>query len=55
MANFRGGVGIVIGTFVLTDEPVLEPPKLLKEALRKEGIAEEGVFEVLNIGESREY
>lgn len=45
----------VIGTWVLTDEPIMEPPVVLKEALRKDGIAEEGVFDVLDIGESREY
>ncbi|KAG0129320.1 putative Zn-dependent hydrolase/oxidoreductase family protein [Tuber indicum] len=48
-------LGIHWGTFVLTDEPVLEPPRLLKEALGKEGIEKEGVFDVLNIGETREY
>lgn len=47
--------GVGLGTFVLTDEPILEPPRLLKEALGKEGIEKEGVFDVLNIGETREY
>jgi N-acyl-phosphatidylethanolamine-hydrolysing phospholipase D len=28
-------LGDVVGTFVLTDEPVLEPPKLLAEALAR--------------------
>jgi len=51
----KKALGIHWGTFVLTDEPVLEPPRLLKEALGKEGIEKEGVFDVLNIGETREY
>lgn len=46
---------LMVGTWVLTDEPVMEPPVVLKEALKKDGIAEEGVFDVLDIGESREY
>lgn len=46
---------LVIGTWVLTSEPVMEPPVVLKEALKKDGIAEEGVFDVFHIGESREY
>jgi N-acyl-phosphatidylethanolamine-hydrolysing phospholipase D len=41
-----------IGTFVLTDERVLEPPEKLREALAEKNIAETGVFDVLNIGES---
>lgn len=46
---------LVIGTWVLTDEPIMEPPVVLKEALKKDGIAEEGIFDVFDIGESREY
>lgn len=42
------------GTWVLTEEDVLEPPKLLKEALKRKNIAE-GVFDVCDIGESREF
>lgn len=42
------------GTWVLTEEDVLEPPKKLKEALRKHDVPEEGVFDVCEIGESRE-
>ncbi|MCJ1396915.1 hypothetical protein MMC11_000106 [Xylographa trunciseda] len=48
-------MGIHWGTWVLTEEDVLEPPKILKQALRKSSIAEEGVFDVCNIGESREF
>ncbi|KAH8197192.1 hypothetical protein TruAng_008646 [Truncatella angustata] len=43
------------GTFILTTEDLREPPKLLKEALRRRGIPEEGVFDVCKIGESREF
>jgi len=48
-------LGIHWGTWVLTTEEVLEPPKKLKEALKWKGMPEEGVFEVCDIGESREY
>ncbi|KAI9831547.1 MAG: hypothetical protein M1819_004777 [Sarea resinae] len=48
-------MGIHWGTWVLTEEDVLEPPRLLKDALRKKGIAQEGVFDVCDIGESREF
>lgn len=48
-------MGIHWGTWVLTEEDVLEPPKLLKKALSKNGIAETGVFDVCEIGESREF
>ena len=48
-------MGIHWGTWVLTEEDVLEPPMLLKKALKRSGIAEEGVFDVCDIGESREF
>lgn len=48
-------MGIHWGTWVLTEEDVLEPPKLLRKALRWKGIPEEGVFDVCDIGESREF
>ncbi|KAK7556653.1 Zn-dependent hydrolase/oxidoreductase [Phyllosticta citricarpa] len=43
------------GTWVLTEEEVLEPARLLKKALTNSGIPEEGVFDVCDIGESREF
>ncbi|KAK0662388.1 N-acyl-phosphatidylethanolamine-hydrolyzing phospholipase D [Lasiodiplodia hormozganensis] len=46
-------LGMHWGTWVLTEEDVLEPPRLLKQALARKGIAEEGVFDVCDIGESR--
>lgn len=51
----RRALGMHWGTWVLTEEDVLEPPKLLKEALKKHEIPEEGVFDVCDIGESREF
>jgi N-acyl-phosphatidylethanolamine-hydrolysing phospholipase D len=51
----KRAMGIHWGTWVLTEEDVLEPPRLLKEALKKKSIAETGVFDVCDIGESREF
>lgn len=48
-------MGIHWGTWVLTEEDVLEPPKILEKALTRAGIAERGVFDVCEIGESREF
>ncbi|ODA75887.1 hypothetical protein RJ55_08528 [Drechmeria coniospora] len=48
-------MGIHWGTWALTMEEVLEPPKMLREALRRKGIAETGVFDVCDIGASREF
>lgn len=48
-------LGMHWGTWVLTEEDVLEPPRKLREYLRKEHIAEEGVFDICDIGESREF
>jgi N-acyl-phosphatidylethanolamine-hydrolysing phospholipase D len=53
--NCKRAMAIHWGCWVLTEEPVLEPPELLKQALKKKGIAEEGVFDICNIGESREF
>lgn len=43
------------GTWVLTEEDVLEPPRKLREALRLTGVEETGVFDIPDIGESRVY
>ena len=43
------------GTWVLTEEDVLEPPQKLREALKRHEIPEDGVFDVCDIGESREF
>lgn len=42
-------------TWVLTEEPVLEPSSLLKKALATSGLADTGVFDTCDIGESIEY
>lgn len=51
----KRAMGIHWGTWVLTEEDVLEPPQLLKKALRSKDIPEQGVFDVCDIGESREF
>ncbi|KAI0152710.1 Metallo-hydrolase/oxidoreductase [Xylariaceae sp. FL1272] len=51
----KRAMGIHWGTWVLTPEHPLEPPKVLKEALKRKGMPETGVFDVCNIGESREF
>ena len=50
--NARYSVGIHWGTFILTDEPVEEPPKRLLVALEKAGISEENFF-VMEHGETK--
>jgi len=50
--NARFSVGIHWGTFILTDEPVIEPPKRLLSALKKEGISKEKFF-VMKHGETK--
>jgi len=51
----KRALGMHWGTWVLTGEPVLEPPRLLKEALRRKNISEKGVFDVCDIGQSQEF
>ncbi|KAL4878669.1 beta-lactamase superfamily domain-containing protein [Aspergillus karnatakaensis] len=51
----RKALGMHWGTWVLTEEDVLEPPRKLKEALKKHEIPETGVFDICDIGESREF
>ena len=51
----KKALGMHWGTWVLTEEDVLEPPVKLKRALKKNNIPETGVFDVCNIGESREF
>ncbi|KAL5340124.1 beta-lactamase superfamily domain-containing protein [Aspergillus crustosus] len=43
------------GTWVLTEEDVLEPPRLLKEALKNHEYPGVGIFDICEIGESREF
>lgn len=51
----KRALGIHWGTWVLTQEDVLEPPQMLRKALKWKGLDEDGVFEVCDIGDSREY
>lgn len=51
----RRACGIHWGTWVLTEEEVMEPPRLLRQALAEKGIPETGIFDVCDIGESREF
>ena len=51
----RKALGMHWGTWVLTEEDVLEPPKLLEEALTQRYLAPTGIFDVCDIGESREF
>jgi N-acyl-phosphatidylethanolamine-hydrolysing phospholipase D len=51
----KRAMGIHWGTWVLTFEDVLEPPALLKKAMRWKDLPETGVFDVCDIGESREF
>ncbi|KAK1590558.1 NAPE-hydrolyzing phospholipase D [Colletotrichum navitas] len=48
-------MGIHWGTWALTLEEVLEPPKLLQNAMKRKGLPPTGVFDVCDIGESREF
>ncbi|KAK2669969.1 Metallo-beta-lactamase [Fusarium oxysporum f. sp. vasinfectum] len=48
-------MGIHWGTWALTFEEVLEPPKLLQDAMKRKGLPATGVFDVCNIGESRDF
>ena len=51
----KRAMGIHWGTWVLTTEDVLEPPKLLRKAMKGKGFPETGMFDVCDIGESREF
>lgn len=51
----KKAMGIHWGTWALTIEDVLEPPVLLKKALKWKGLPETGVFDVCEIGESRDF
>ena len=50
--NTRKSVAMHWGTFVLTDEPLDEPPRKLKEEREKAGISEDDFF-ILRHGDSR--
>jgi L-ascorbate metabolism protein UlaG (beta-lactamase superfamily) len=48
-------LGMHWGTWILTEEDVMEPPRKLREALAEKGLPEEGLFDVVDLGESREF
>ncbi|KAF3128309.1 hypothetical protein TWF594_011645 [Orbilia oligospora] len=49
----KKALGMHWGTWVLTNEPILEPPEKLRDALKWKGIPEVGIFDVVATGESR--
>ncbi len=51
----KKAMGIHWGTWVLTSEEVEEPPRMLREALKASGLPERGVFDVCDVGETREF
>ena len=51
----KNALGIHWGTWTLTFEAVLEPPVLLREAMKRKGLPERGKFDVCDIGESKEF
>lgn len=51
----KRALGMHWGTWVLTNEDVMEPPRLLKKAMAGKRLPETGVFDVCDIGESREF
>ncbi|PWY95901.1 dioxygenase [Aspergillus sclerotioniger CBS 115572] len=51
----RKAIGVHWGTWAVAEENVMEPPELLRKALAKSGLPETGVFDVCDIGESREF
>ncbi|EWC44162.1 hypothetical protein DRE_06987 [Drechslerella stenobrocha 248] len=53
--NCKKALGMHWGTWTLTAEPILEPPRKLREALKWKNLPEEGLFDVVAIGESRVY
>ncbi|KAF3922426.1 hypothetical protein AA313_de0205339 [Arthrobotrys entomopaga] len=49
----KKAIGMHWGTFILTSEPIMEPPQKLRDALKAKGIPETGVFDVVATGESK--
>lgn len=50
----KNSMGMHWGTFILTDEPVLQPREKLNEAKQVKGVPDDQ-FVAVNIGETREY
>ncbi|RAL00865.1 dioxygenase [Aspergillus ibericus CBS 121593] len=51
----RRAMGIHWGTWAVAEEDVMEPPGLLRRALKRSGVDERGVFDVCDVGVSREF
>ena len=51
----KKALGMHWGTWVLTEEEVMEPPLKLKEALKANNLPETGVFDICFVGESKEF
>ncbi|KAK9471461.1 dioxygenase [Dipodascopsis tothii] len=51
----RRGLAMHWGTWTLSAEPTLEPPRKLQDALVQFGMPPTGVFDVVPVGASREY
>lgn len=51
----RNAIAMHWGTWVMGDEDVMEPPRLLREALAISNLPVTGVFDITGTGESREY
>jgi hypothetical protein len=51
----RRAMGMHWGTLALTSEDVMEPPVLLRKALRRRGMKEDGLFDVCAVGEGRKF
>ncbi|PYI11095.1 dioxygenase [Aspergillus sclerotiicarbonarius CBS 121057] len=51
----RKAMAIHWGTWAVAEEDVMEPPEVLRGALVRSGIDEVGVFDVCDVGESREF
>ncbi|KAJ5579843.1 N-acyl-phosphatidylethanolamine-hydrolyzing phospholipase D [Penicillium hispanicum] len=51
----KKAIGIHWGTWAVAEDNVLEPPQLLRQAMTRSGLAETGIFDVCDIGETREF
>ncbi|KAF1812867.1 Metallo-hydrolase/oxidoreductase [Eremomyces bilateralis CBS 781.70] len=51
----KKALGMHWGTWVLTGEEVMQPPEVLKKAMAWKGLPETGVFDVCDLGETREF
>jgi hypothetical protein len=52
MSRHAAFVAVHWGTFRLTDEPILDPPRRAKDAWRREGLAPDNLW-IMSHGETR--